>query len=36
MAKNYAISLDSGKLGLDRCVELITGLTKLRQENAKG
>ena len=36
MAKNYAISLDSGKLGLDRCVELITGLTKLRQEDAKG
>ena len=36
MAKNYAISLDSGKLGLDRCVELITGLTKLRPEDAKG
>ena len=28
MAENYHLSLDSGELGEERCVELIAGLAK--------
>ena len=31
MAANYHIALNSGKLGLERCVELIAGLTDIQK-----